>query len=480
MNASAEAGIPSPHGSVPAFADADWLALEQSLSEGNVIPVIGPDALLVEYADAAGMLQTEPFYRLIARDLLQTFGMDVEPAGLHQTWVLHKAVDWILARQQGRRVEDRIRREISRLIGQYAGQVRLADSLQRLVEVGAFSLYVSLTPDNLLERALQSGDREPGVPSNSFSLRDSSATLAGMHALQPGRLGVFQMLGNSANFIGGFAIHEEDTLEYLYRLQSNPAGPFKTLLADMQRRDKLLIGCNLPDWFGRALIRLLNDERLYSKGTFEYLSPSISDLGLKSFLTQYSPNTLSFDGPAERFIDMLWRRFPRPVEPAVVASRPIATVGGPSVFVSYASQDAVSARLLADSLFALGFAEVWLDQKKLIVGDDWSNRIEDAIESCDFFMPLLSAQANARREGVFWQEWNLAVTRSRRIQDAFLLPVGIDAEPADKSRYPRIADGETRTFFDQHLLHAPQGVFGAAAQTSLRERCRRFLEAERG
>ncbi|WP_150047923.1 MULTISPECIES: toll/interleukin-1 receptor domain-containing protein [Methylomonas] len=480
MNASAAAGFSTSQSGVPAFADADWLALEQSLSEGNVIPVIGPDALLVEYADAAGIVQTAPFYRLIACDLLQTFGMDAEAAGLQQTWALHKAVDWILASQQGRRVEDRIRREISRLIGQYAGQVRLADSLQRLAEVGAFSLYVSLTPDNLLERALQSGESGPSVPGNSFSLRDSSAALAGMHALQPGRLGVFQMLGNSANFIGGFAIHEEDTLEYLYRLQSNPAGPFKTLLAEMQRRDKLLIGCNLPDWFGRALIRLLNDERLYSKATFEYLSPSISDLGLKSFLTQYSPNTLSFDGPTEGFIDLLWRRFPRRAAPTAASTRPIMTSGGPSVFVSYASQDAVSARLLADSLFGLGFAEVWLDQKKLIGGDDWSDRIEDAIENCDFFMPLLSAQANARREGVFWQEWNLAVARSRRIQDAFLLPVGIDAEPAGKSRYPRIAAGETRAFFDRHLLHAPQGVFDAEAQAALRERCRRFPDDERG
>ena len=150
------------------------------------------------------------------------------------------------------------------------------------------------------------------------------------------------------------------------------------------------------------------------------------------------------------------------------------------MFVSYASEDVEAARRLAQSLAALGFADVWLDKRKLIAGDDWSDHIDEAIEHCDFFMPVLSRQADQRREGVFWEEWRKAVTRAMRVNDAFLLPVGIDVTQPDRTGYDRIFNGFTGEFRRLHLLHAPQGTLSDDDTKQLHARCDRFREAGGG
>ena len=45
-----------------------------------------------------------------------------------------------------------------------------------------------------------------------------------------------------------------------------------------------------------------------------------------------------------------------------------------AVFISYASQDAIAARVICDSLRAAGL-EVWFDQSELRCGDAWDAKI---------------------------------------------------------------------------------------------------------
>ena len=128
----------------------------------------------------------------------------------------------------------------------------------------------------------------------------------------------------------------------------------------------------------------------------------------------------------------------------------------------------------------LGFSDVWLDKRKLIAGDDWSDRIDEAIAHCDFFMPVLSDNADGRDQGEFWKEWRMAADRSERINRAFLLPVGIDSKHPNKMGYKKIFNGFVRGLKECHSLHAGNGALGEAEQEQLRERCRRFLEEWHG
>jgi TolB-like protein len=98
-----------------------------------------------------------------------------------------------------------------------------------------------------------------------------------------------------------------------------------------------------------------------------------------------------------------------------------------AVFLSYASQDEEAARRLADALRAVG-VEVWFDQNELVGGDAWDGKIRRQIKSCTLFVPVISANTQARAEGYFRREWKLAVERTHDMADhvAFLVPVLID------------------------------------------------------
>src|SRR3954462_4302348 len=101
--------------------------------------------------------------------------------------------------------------------------------------------------------------------------------------------------------------------------------------------------------------------------------------------------------------------------------------GSKAVFLSYASHDAEAARRISDALRAFG-VEVWFDQSELRGGDAWDGKIKKQIRECALFLPLISAQTQARPEGYFRREWLLAVERTRDMAHgvAFIVPVVID------------------------------------------------------
>lgn len=97
-----------------------------------------------------------------------------------------------------------------------------------------------------------------------------------------------------------------------------------------------------------------------------------------------------------------------------------------AIFLSYASQDADAARRICDALRAAGL-EVWFDQSELRGGDAWDASIKKQIKECTLFVPIVSANTNARAEGYFRLEWKLAVDRSHLMADnlPFLMPVSL-------------------------------------------------------
>lgn len=99
-----------------------------------------------------------------------------------------------------------------------------------------------------------------------------------------------------------------------------------------------------------------------------------------------------------------------------------------AVFLSYASQDAEAARRICDSLRS-GGVEVWFDADGgLEHGDEWDQKIRRQIKECVLFIPVISANTQAREEGYFRIEWELAAQRALGIASgvAFILPIVID------------------------------------------------------
>jgi TolB-like protein len=132
-----------------------------------------------------------------------------------------------------------------------------------------------------------------------------------------------------------------------------------------------------------------------------------------------------------------------------------------AVFISYASEDAQAAVRICEALRAAGI-DVWLDQDALRGGDAWDAKIKKQIHDCTLFLPVISARTDARPEGYFRGEWNLATRRMMNMAHdaAFLVPVVIDGTREADARVPeeflrahwtRLPDGETPPAFAEQV-----------------------------
>ena len=132
-----------------------------------------------------------------------------------------------------------------------------------------------------------------------------------------------------------------------------------------------------------------------------------------------------------------------------------------AVFLSYASQDAEAAQRICEALRAAGI-EVWFDQSELTGGDAWDHQIRQQIHDCALFVPIISANTQARPEGYFRLEWRLADQRTHLMgkSRAFLVPVCVDdtrdsdADVPDSFsavQWTRLAGGETPPAFAERV-----------------------------
>ena len=105
---------------------------------------------------------------------------------------------------------------------------------------------------------------------------------------------------------------------------------------------------------------------------------------------------------------------------------------------------------------------MWFDRSELRGGDAWDSQIKKQIHDCALFVPLISAHTNARIEGYFRGEWNLATRRlvNRAHDAAFLMPVVIDETREADARVPEeflraqwtwLPGGETPPAFAQRV-----------------------------
>jgi TolB-like protein len=140
----------------------------------------------------------------------------------------------------------------------------------------------------------------------------------------------------------------------------------------------------------------------------------------------------------------------------------------PTVFLSYASEDRLAARLLRDALPNYGL-DVWYDESEIGGGEAWDQKIRRQIRECDYFMPVVSAQTEARHEGYFRREWRLAVERTLDMADdhPFLLPIVIDDTDQSVARVPE-------KFLAVQWLRVP----GGQPTPALESLCRRIVSGK--
>ncbi len=125
------------------------------------------------------------------------------------------------------------------------------------------------------------------------------------------------------------------------------------------------------------------------------------------------------------------------------------------VFIAYATEDVTLAERLFGALRTKGHAP-WLDQRKLLPGQNWPMRIEEAIADADYFIACFSSNSVKKRGG-FQAEVRYALECASRlpVDDVFLIPVRLDdckvptriqRETQYVDLFPSFEDGVERVF----------------------------------
>src|SRR5512140_2045821 len=97
------------------------------------------------------------------------------------------------------------------------------------------------------------------------------------------------------------------------------------------------------------------------------------------------------------------------------------------VFLCHASQDKPVMRELYQRLFAEGWIDPWLDEERLLPGQDWNLEIEKAVETSDAIVVCVSSTSIAK-EGYVQKELRQVLNIAlEKLEGAiFVLPVRLD------------------------------------------------------
>ncbi len=424
----------------PAAQEFFWDDLLEYIGERRVIPIVGAELLTVP--DGTG--GEAPLMRVLAVRLAERLRVPADDCTGDDA--LHQIVCRYIQRG-GRREE--VYPRIRTLLKELAPAV--PPILRELARIRHFNVFVTTTFDSLLAQALDE-ERYAGAPKTvSLAYSPNNNTDLPADARQSATSTVFHLLGRMSAS-PDYVITEEDTLEFFTAIQSESKRP-NVLLDELKTSHLLLIGNTFPDWLARFFIRIAKHGRLsLQREELEIIADRsvATDPKLVLFLRNFSYRTQIFEqGSAKDFVHELSARylekFPAPtseVGPDLraglsVAPAATAEMKPGSVFLSYASQDAPAVKKIRDALEAAG-VEVWFDQRKLEGGDDFDKEIKRNIRGCSLFVPVISANTQARHEGYFRLEWALGAERSKLIAETipFILPVLIDPVGENEALVP--------------------------------------------
>jgi len=410
-----------------------WDDLLSFIEEHRVIPIVGPELLMVSTDHGSRLLFDWVAEKLAVR-------LNVDTSDLPHPYTLNDVVCLFLA-GRGRREEAYVR--LRGILKEAAFEPPPA--LRHLARITDFDLFVSTTPDSLLESAINL-ERFGGAAATevlSYSPNRVVDLPGERDRLQrPVVYHLFGKLSASPTYV----ISDEDLLEFICALQSEHLVPEK-LFYELEHNHLLFIGSNFTNWLARLFLRMAKRQRLSDpRDVGEVLADDHTshDDRLVSFLQQVSVRTRIFEG-AERFVEELYGRWQaRQRSTTTVATPSPARFMPPAremperaVFISYAREDLPAVQQIKAGLEAAGIT-TWFDIERLEVGDDYDRKIQRNIARCSYFIPIVSATTQRRLEGYFRREWSYAIDRARNMADGalFILPVSIDATSAAEALVP--------------------------------------------
>jgi hypothetical protein len=381
-------------------------------------------------ADGSGA-DAQTLYQHLARELVRRLDLDESLLSNHYGLL---AVSNLFLQNPQNDVDD-LYREVRDLCN--ALRWPISKPLLELAAIRDLNLFVTTTFDFLLEQALNqvrfAGAKRTRVL--TYSEKAQVEDLPGDFDANPHPT-IFHLFGK-LNASGDYVLTEEKILEYGHRLQSRDLRP-PNLFDILKVKHLLILGCSLPGWLARFILRASKGELLLTQGARGSLVAdrnSSTDSEFTMFLERRKVWPYA-EGDATHFIGELSRRWmaqfgtevsdreqPADQEP----EQEPQMFKKDSVFLSYAREDQVVAVRVSEALDAEG-VDVWFDKRRLESGDSFRLVIEKNIENCSYFVPLISRHTASMDKRFFQREWNKAIDEAAEWPEGypFIQPLLID------------------------------------------------------
>ncbi len=426
-----------------------WENLLYAIEDGQVVPIIGRDLMLVQ--TEKGPL---PFHRVVAMRLAAQLRVATE-----QLPPDYDINDVACASKEFRGDPSVVNSFVLRIIRSLS--LPPSEPLDLLAQIPNLNLFISTTIDSLLEESIaRMRGCKPAVVAfpPATDLLDYDESL-----LRSNGSVVFHILGLLSSS-SPFAVTEGQMLEQMHDFMTSEGRP-KKLIAKLQQSHLLILGVDFPDWLARFLLRIARKNPLWDSRTITevFVDPRALKEDFARFLQYFSTqrSTIYPDGSSAQFVRELNRRWfekhpkDKGAAPVAASSSALSAWSPGSIFISHASEDHEAAFRLADALTVAGL-EVWVD-RRLKAGDDFRDVINYHIRECCAFVAILSSNTNVEDGPGRWfrDEWYQARDLSRRYTGtdrAFLFPVIVDNTPSSSLTAIR------QDLFSRSAILAPAGA----------------------
>jgi hypothetical protein len=300
----------------------------------------------------------------------------------------------------------------------------IPDSYRKLVSIRCIQLFINATITNSLELAM---NRFRGEGQYGTSVKSSYSVLS-YDPNHPDDLPIpapvrnfrvefkkpiiYNLFGTHDEEKGDYVLTDADHIELIYDLFLYEKEKFSNLLSFLNQGDLLFLGCNFPDWFFRFLIRVCVGDRLDRLDKILTIKRNtvidtlkLVDNSRTIFIDQYGIRELDMD--CNLLVDKLYDAMKE--RNCIPAQRQ----SNNHVFISHCRADTEFAKKVAKQL-AEKFIEYFLDIRDLEVGDDLGSVIQEEIDRCCLFIPIVSGNIQSSSP-YLWREWNYAVNSCERI-----------------------------------------------------------------
>ncbi len=416
------------------FTESNWDRLLTEIEGQRVIPVVGPELLLVEQEGRSGF-----FYDLLAKELARR--LHIRLGNLSGSVRLEAVAQTFLA-SHGDPAD--IYFEIHRILS--GGDWPCPKPLEKLAEISHFNLFLTTTFDTFMKRALDNVRFQGGDEARALAYSDMGALVdLPVNFDQQHRPFVFQLFGK-VSASPDYAVTEDDLLRFNHRLQSKDRRP-QNLFDQLKSNYLLVLGCSLPDWLARFFFCATKGDLLFSEMGIRGVvadRATPADESLSRFFARRKTLLYSSGEPVD-FLDELHRRWLARFGKLVKSKGPMQKMNDvemppfvpDSVFLSYASEDKAEVIRLKDALEEAGI-DVWFDQRRLEPGDVYKSKILRNIEKCSCFVPIISRHTATLEKRFFRLEWCKAIEEASYWSPdyPFIQPVVIDETSYDAPNIP--------------------------------------------